>query len=100
TTSHRHPLSLHDALPISEGGNSRPMRKAGRTLVLLLLTILASPEGETRQQFGFSPQAEKSFSEALALFGQHKFGEAAPIFESVRSEEHTSELQSLRHLVC
>src|SRR5205814_10537044 len=69
-----HPLSLHDALPISSSdttsSRSRPQR-------------VRSPA---------SPRNARSP-------GYH--GEARALWKTLaRSEEHTSELQSLRHLVC
>src|SRR5438045_9551961 len=58
---HVHPLSLHDALPISRSAAAAPgLRRAGPS----------------------APTAKR------------------PCPRSPRSEEHTSELQSLRHLVC
>src|SRR5471030_729386 len=58
--------------------------------------------------------AEAWFNLGLVRLQQHKIGDAIPLFEKslklkpglrganlfLRSEEHTSELQSLRHLVC
>src|SRR5947199_7083940 len=41
--------------------------------------------------------ANIKFHEAYGYFTMKRFSEAKPLF---RSEEHTSELQSLRHLVC
>src|SRR5205814_9313544 len=38
--------------------------------------------------------------ERITGIPQDQFLKAADLFTSVRSEEHTSELQSLRHLVC
>src|SRR5205814_10626046 len=40
-----------------------------------------------------------SYAAAFTCYQEGKFGEASRLFGS-RSEEHTSELQSLRHLVC
>src|SRR5205814_2960392 len=67
-------LSLHDALPISLTG---PTPATGRA---------ASPTASTLKRISSRP------SPSTAPF--------SPTFQSVRSEEHTSELQSLRHLVC
>src|SRR5947199_8035209 len=68
-------LSLHDALPISRV--RQPGRPVDRDLRL----------GRRRQLHRREP-AEKGVGERLSGVG------------SERSEEHTSELQSLRHLVC
>src|SRR5437899_9904860 len=44
--------------------------------------------------------ALKNLVTILFRFALHVFGDALRFTEDVRSEEHTSELQSLRHLVC
>src|SRR5947199_5251559 len=63
-------LSLHDALPISGVGYSRDLR------VQQVIGVEARCEG-TPSPLRLDPEAMRA-----------------------RSEEHTSELQSLRHLVC
>src|SRR5438045_6800759 len=72
-------LSLHDALPILPSGATLRERIAPkvetRSLRLLILRTRPTP--------------------TLRLVGIQ-----APRLLMVRSEEHTSELQSLRHLVC
>src|SRR5262245_64630067 len=75
-------LSLHDALPISLEIVDWPTAKASLTPVLLVASF-----GE----MGVQPHAVTG-GEVRAVAHQavgHR-----------RSEEHTSELQSLRHLVC
>src|SRR5437899_8280957 len=77
-------LSLHDALPIS--GDSCRLRTCGGPTPESLRT-------RWRRWTPPSPCTRRSAS-----------GRARPEFPtrspSARSEEHTSELQSLRHLVC
>src|SRR5262249_62054814 len=72
-----YPLSLHDALPIYEGrGAARPRR-------------LGAVAGVVARR-------------AVHRFGEPQSGAAAVerAHEPPRSEEHTSELQSLTNLVC
>src|SRR5437899_5344134 len=70
STAPLHTLSLHDALPISRA-HSRP-------------TNPPAPQSSTRDATSTTLSAK-----------------TAPVAEGTpRSEEHTSELQSLRHLVC
>src|SRR5262249_58152193 len=87
-----HPLSLHDALPISSAGRasraadwpcttattpSRPTSRAGRS---------TPPR---------TPTATSSRSSTTPSPSRSGGGRTGP-----RSEEHTSELQSLTNLVC
>src|SRR5205814_10603851 len=68
-------LSLHDALPISMG---------------------RLPQG-----CGICREAARSPSPLRALLRQFSVPtRVSPLLTANRSEEHTSELQSLRHLVC
>src|SRR5437899_10049717 len=76
TTTVIYTLSLHDALPI--------YLSQGITL-LVWFTASIAPRDIRRRQVARSTGQSKSSSE----FRRHG-----------RSEEHTSELQSLRHLVC
>src|SRR5438045_6634012 len=71
STTEIYTLSLHDALPISSR-RGRPSRRFVRS---------------TRRSRASSERARP----------MHAFRRPAP---AMRSEEHTSELQSLRHLVC
>src|ERR1039458_6094483 len=52
--------------------------------------------GEQQVPFGFPPSASLGASAAK----QGRLSPAFGAFRNGRSEEHTSELQSLRHLVC
>src|SRR5205814_5785483 len=90
-------LSLHDALPISpsqpfRGDNSYFFGSSDDVLTDVLLSV-----------FAFTP-ASTLFLEALALVSVAVEPEWFTLTERspccARSEEHTSELQSLRHLVC
>src|SRR5262245_66183939 len=74
-TTEIYTLSLHDALPIFPTYYVNP--HAGNAFVLIAFTVVVL--GGMGSVTG-------------ALLGEHHDGE--------RSEEHTSELQSLRHLVC
>src|SRR5262245_65110298 len=92
-------------------------------VILALGTLLAgsaSAAGKPRQlgdlgqvgdvHFATScdPALQKEFDKGLALLHSFFYDEARRVFaaiaekdpECARSEEHTSELQSLRHLVC
>src|SRR5205814_10381226 len=80
-------LSLHDALPI---WRERPRRR-GRPR-----SLHGGPAVE-RGHPATDPRSEQSTG-AVAGRGRARGGERGG--EPVRSEEHTSELQSLRHLVC
>src|SRR5205814_7942834 len=80
-TTEIYTLSLHDALPISlkaEWRVSLPEEKVRQEFILLL-----------RHHYGY--EFDQMDQERRTAHG-HK--------SPKRSEEHTSELQSLRHLVC
>src|SRR5205814_9233427 len=82
-------LSLHDALPISPRRSWReryPAATTGRAGALQR-TAWPAPSARTRRA-GLPPAKCCPF--------RWKSGASRPC----RSEEHTSELQSLRHLVC
>src|SRR5438045_4503125 len=74
-TSEIYTLSLHDALPIC-GGDADNFGVEGE---ILRVFDEVKEMGVAAAEFGFAVDAES---------------------EIQRSEEHTSELQSLRHLVC
>src|SRR5205823_12502802 len=89
-----HTLSLHDALPIYHGqGNLRPRRRANSRSVSLIL-----PADRTLADF------TKAFLHGVdgVVPGKTLGNELsrALAFAFYRSEEHTSELQSLAYLVC
>src|SRR5437899_8678214 len=74
STTEIYTLSLHDALPISTAPGGGASRAAARP------ASVAAPGGTAGRD------------ESPEHFAAHR--------EVLRSEEHTSELQSLRHLVC
>src|SRR3712207_7261113 len=75
-TTEIYTLSLHDALPICEGGAQAPQARQGR--------VLAEDLHRLEQRRG-----DPASGDGGAQRG-----------ESERSEEHTSELQSRQYLVC
>src|SRR5690606_39937519 len=92
------PLPLHDALPIYQ-----PLDRRGRAGSRPggAASLQGAPAGaeEARSLQGDHPQAARGLSRAL--------GGAAPggdpgrrLYGRLRSEEHTSELQSRENLVC
>src|SRR5262245_64708273 len=86
---HLYPLSLHDALPISAHVEGAPRRTGALAAVGLELELDA-----LRLTIRAAHDADVSGDLDVDL--EH----LASALHSVRSEEHTSELQSLRHLVC
>src|SRR5690606_41779982 len=91
-THYIHPLSLHDALPISGNGY------VGAT------NASASPAtvcADVCCVFSFQVLISGSMSFAHRAFRLNGSGlSAVSEFSSTRSEEHTSELQSRENLVC
>src|SRR5205823_12632676 len=98
-TTQLYPLSLHDALPISPEEMAAKVRAAvavrqDRDFVIIARTDARGVEGEgfdaavSRARLYVEAGADAIFPEALK--GEEEF----------RSEEHTSELQSLAYLVC
>src|SRR2546425_6233967 len=77
-TTEIYTLSLHDALPISRRGGAGPRASADAARAGL-------PRGDRRLLQGRR---------------RHRSQDATPGFDDGRSEEHTSELQSLAYLVC
>src|SRR5262249_61840823 len=75
-----YPLSLHDALPILKPSITR-------------LAISNAPTPLRRT----TASAERPAGVASAAIGSESMG---PTYTARRSEEHTSELQSLTNLVC
>src|SRR5436853_1471800 len=87
-------LSLHDALPICRVGRDGPV--SGRIMhvrhprrVVRYRRHLVFPVENFFSHFR-TVEARLSISKVLSMLA----------FRTARSEEHTSELQSLRHLVC
>src|SRR5205814_10286507 len=87
------PLSLHDALPISELTlRQRKLGMAGRSAGAARLIGLLSADPTIGDAAFAAPvtRAEQGGVDAFSIRAELR----------MRSEEHTSELQSLRHLVC
>src|SRR5262245_64484682 len=82
---HLLPLSLHDALPIFPDGLSDEE-------VLMCPDIMSTG-------FAGAESGGIRIGDTVAVFAQGPIGLCATV-GAKRSEEHTSELQSLRHLVC
>src|SRR5205814_10308703 len=93
-------LSLHDALPISTVSG---MTLLSRITGLVRESLKAAAFGAGLQMDAFEA-AFRLPNILRRLFAEGAFSQAfVPIFAEYRrqrSEEHTSELQSLRHLVC
>src|SRR5205814_9798288 len=82
------PLSLHDALPISpHPAGSSP-------------THPRSANNPWPRPADAMPVHSKPYPRATQTFPNSSNTAATPHTHPPRSEEHTSELQSLRHLVC
>src|SRR5205814_9806663 len=95
SSSDLQPLSLHDALPILE-------RVAGRVAGEDPSGAVAAVRGRGETDDGQSsvgrPESGNGVRPVDAVVEGAAF-DAGDVF-APRSEEHTSELQSLRHLVC
>src|SRR3712207_9533901 len=83
-TTEIYTLSLHDALPIS----ARSRRTKNALLPALLLPTNTRPLRLAATQSAASDAP------------QYRFDGCAAVRSNVRSEEHTSELQSRQYLVC
>src|SRR5207253_11061755 len=94
TTSAIYTLSLHDALPISpRAKNLTTAGKLGRGEPIAARdagAVIAEIRAEV-----ISPRASRGDT-----FGAVLCARPGPRHEFIRSEEHTSELQSRGHLVC
>src|SRR5205814_7969424 len=97
-TTHPYPLSLHDALPIYLKRAADTDVVGERQVAEHRAAVIDSVEGRPRWVIGRA-QEDRQARDSGA--GVRRVADV--LFEvdgSVRSEEHTSELQSLRHLVC
>src|SRR5205814_9134810 len=90
------PLSLHDALPISPltTGEGPQTQIPGRGAQGLVGRGVSGSDWATRMKIIHSFRMSESNSAGLPV------PRGQPRLFWLRSEEHTSELQSLRHLVC
>src|SRR5690606_39896942 len=94
-TTARHPLPLHDALPISEGA----AHAAAFVIALAVVTFLHMVVGEMAPKSWAITDPERSAT-LLGLPFRAFTTVARPVLAVLRSEEHTSELQSRENLVC
>src|SRR5205814_9189113 len=88
STSGIYTLSLHDALPIC----LESMGSAGVGMRFIASTRSIESVGDVGEAMVEHPHAGGESNSATNQCSQS--------IQPVRSEEHTSELQSLRHLVC
>src|SRR5205823_8817404 len=94
------PLSLHDALPIFPGRPHLALccpRTNGRERVGRLALIC---RGHQRTSFSSSLSAASAARRVRCAGSRVPNAWRAPTGPGARSEEHTSELQSLAYLVC
>src|SRR5258705_6066571 len=89
-TTEIYTLSLHDALPISERSDARRQE---------LLQKLHREAEQARDQRRDCDRAQRCPASAQRAHEQQPERHVGK-YVGDRSEEHTSELQSLRHLVC
>src|SRR5205823_9691327 len=90
-------LSLHDALPISQlrevARPRRAQRHARENALHIAHTLQVAAHGLK------GARLDQRADRVVALAQRHLTGQM-PLRERYRSEEHTSELQSLAYLVC
>src|SRR5205814_10229690 len=99
STTAIYPLSLHDALPILDGLDAPDRDLLRADLADLGCHDVAGgglSRGRTHRRVANSDHARRP---AVHLAGAYR-GHPLVVDRAFRSEEHTSELQSLRHLVC
>src|SRR5690606_41914199 len=95
-----YPLSLHDALPISAQAASLDcdlFLVLGSSLVVYPAAgfpMLAKRNGATLAIVNREPTDQDAYADLVL------HDEIGPVMAAVRSEEHTSELQSRENLVC
>src|SRR5687767_15982405 len=84
TSTHLYTLSLHDALPISFG-----------------VPLTATVDGQDRVTITATTEGTHPLGTVLRFESRgERLGMTAVTVSRARSEEHTSELQSLAYLVC
>src|SRR5205814_3787737 len=95
TSADIYTLSLHDALPIYLASTA-----AAKNVPKSYREFLARQALSLAEAFGRGVK-DKPFTHVADLAATESYRRGLPLTTaSVRSEEHTSELQSLRHLVC
>src|SRR5205823_9541381 len=99
-TTDTYPLSLHDALPISFTRGIQPSMYRGRFWTMRQYAGFGTAE-ETNARFHYLLESgQTGLSTAFDLPTQMGHDSDSPRARGeVRSEEHTSELQSLAYLV-
>src|SRR5205823_7423915 len=90
-TAENYTLSLHDALPICSSNNTAQPRSSATRLK----AFAAASSDETK-----SPVRTRSSSTAFDIEIRRPTAQSLAQASTTRSEEHTSELQSLAYLVC
>src|SRR5690606_41903074 len=88
------PLSLHDALPISQ----RALRRRGARKQRIQVQVDAG-----HRPVGLLGEGLADVERPFVLVAVHEHDgqdELVRLVEAIRSEEHTSELQSRENLVC
>src|SRR5207244_11035044 len=93
-TPHTYPLSLHDALPIWLTTSSTISGEPSSS------TVPSSTPSISRTCPDCTLTADTNTPSGLLARSAASFVTRAPSTRYVRSEEHTSELQSPDHLVC
>src|SRR5207253_10633771 len=92
-TTHTYPLSLHDALPISRSASRPPPPPRPRRRAPCRRCSPATPGRRRRTGPRAPPRGSARAGPPASLVPLHGLAH-------LRSEEHTSELQSRGHLVC
>src|SRR5690606_40391762 len=94
------PLSLHDALPISSLTKLTAQIRFKPISPNLFNTIAENAAKEVANSASNKPTQLRRFYDELCLWELRVAQEPAKFSEYLRSEEHTSELQSRENLVC
>src|SRR5207253_11486392 len=99
-TTSLYTLSLHDALPIFAVVHEERHRVHERVAAVLLDELDDAGRTETRRRDrGPHVALEEVRQTAVALHDRDDRLDRRPLVDDLRSEEHTSELQSRGHLV-
>src|SRR5205814_10392991 len=98
--SDRHTLDLH-SFPTRRSSDLERMGARARYAVIALVAILpAAASAEAAELVIVTNQGATPGVRELAAAFSRASGHQLTVLQETRSEEHTSELQSLRHLVC
>src|SRR5205814_8847607 len=100
TTTTIHPLSLHDALPIFDPAVAAAFLDTVETRTFHYFWDLTNASNGLTPDRSPTPSFSSIAAVGFALTAYPIGVERSYITRDERSEEHTSELQSLRHLVC